>query len=108
MNSFVNTNGKGQFVLDGKPWYYHGATYYGPGPHYWGDGSWIGKDFEQALALAPDDMARMKDLGLNALGLFIPGASFSRNSNRTRRCSPAWTALLTPSPMPECVRWSSR
>jgi len=76
MNSFMTTNGKGQFVLDGKPWYYHGATYYGPGPHYWGDGSWIGKDFEQALALAPDDMARMKDLGLNALGLFIPGASF--------------------------------
>ena len=77
MSSYVTTDKQGQFILNGKPWFLHGATYFGRRPGTCG-GSWMGKNFEHNFRVLPDDVRRMKDAGLNTVGLFLPGSDFYR------------------------------
>lgn len=77
MDHFIKTNSQGQFTLNGKPWFFHGATYFGRRPGTC-CGSWLGDHFAHNFRWLPDDVARMKDAGLNAVGLFLPGADFYR------------------------------
>ncbi|NNM88253.1 MAG: hypothetical protein HKL95_07010 [Phycisphaerae bacterium] len=75
MAHFVKTNAQGQFTLNGKPWFFHGSTYFGRRPGTC-CGSWLGEHFAHNFRMLRDDVARMKDAGLNAVGLFLPGADF--------------------------------
>lgn len=77
MADFVKTDGRGQFMLRGKPWFFHGATYFGRRPGTC-SGDWLGEHFAHNFQFLPDDVQRMKDAGLNAVGLFLPGANFYR------------------------------
>lgn len=75
MPSFVTTDHRGQFILDGKPWFLHGATYFGRRPGSCG-ANWLGEHFEHNMRSLRGDLAKMNDLGFNAMGLFVPGGSF--------------------------------
>ena len=74
-NGFITTDGRGQFLLDGAPWFLHGITYFGRRPGTC-CGNWLGKHFAHNLAMLRDDVRRMRDVGLNTLGLFLPGHDF--------------------------------
>jgi len=73
--SFVTTDRQGQFLLHGQPWFLHGATYFGrrPGTCV---GSWFGENFQHNFEFLKDDVHRMRDIGLNTVSLFLPGADF--------------------------------
>lgn len=76
MASFVTTDGQGQFILDGKPWFFHGSSYFGRRPGTCG-ANWLSdQDFDHNFALLPGDLEKMKSLGLNVVGLFLPGHAF--------------------------------
>jgi len=75
MESFVATDDGGNFTLDGKPWFYHGATYFGRRPGTCG-ADWMTEHFEHNLQFMDRDFASMRELGLTAMGLFVPGRSF--------------------------------
>jgi hypothetical protein len=75
MASFVTTDAHGNFSLDGEPWFLHGATYFGRRPGTCG-ADWMGENFEHNLSFLDRDVATMRELGINTLGLFVPGATF--------------------------------
>ena len=75
MMSFVGTDGRGNFTLDGKPFFLHAAVYFGRRPGTCG-ADWMGENFEHNLAFMDRDFATMNELGINTLGLFVP-ARFS-------------------------------
>jgi hypothetical protein len=77
---FVTTDRHGQFLLGGKPWFLHGATYFGRRPGTCG-GSWLGAHFQHNFKFLAEDCRRMRDAGLNTVGLFLPGADFFRPSD---------------------------
>ena len=75
MKSFVTTDKKGQFILDGKPWFLHGATYFGRRPGTCG-ANWLGKNFAHNAKFLVEDVRRMRDMDINTVGLFLPAAEF--------------------------------
>lgn len=80
MNSFITTDKDGNFVLDGRPWFLHGATYFGRRPGTCG-GDWLGENFEHNLAFVDRDFETMHRLGINTLGLFVSNPSFFEGLN---------------------------
>ncbi len=75
MKSFVGTDDCGNFILDGKPWPVHGATYFGRRPGTCG-ADWMTEHFEHNFAFLARDLDKMNDLGLNTLALFVPARLF--------------------------------
>jgi len=75
MNEFVTTDNNGQFILCGRPWFFHGATYFGRRPGTCA-ANWLGENFEHNFGFIGDDVRRMRDVGLNAVCLFLPGGDF--------------------------------
>jgi hypothetical protein len=75
VRDFVGTDAQGGFVLDGKPWFLHGATYFGRRPGTCG-ADWMGEHFEHNASFLDRDFAKMNDLGINALCLFVPARCF--------------------------------
>jgi hypothetical protein len=71
-DSFVTVDDKGQFTLDGKPWFFHAGVYFGRRPGTCG-ADWMGERFEHNLAYLDRDLAKMRELGINTVGLFAPG-----------------------------------
>jgi hypothetical protein len=72
MPSFVSTDDRGNFVLDGRPWFLHGATYYGRRPGTCG-ADWTGEHWDFNAPFVERDLARIRQLGLNTVSLFVPG-----------------------------------
>jgi len=77
MRSFVATDTRGNFTLDGRPWFLHGATYFGRRPGTCG-ANWMDEHFEHNLAALPRDIDTMHRLGINTVGLFVPSREFYR------------------------------
>jgi hypothetical protein len=77
MTAFVSTDSHGNFTLEGKPHFLHGATYFGRRPGTCG-ANWLGENFAHNRALLAADLAAMSNLGLNMLGLFVPAREFFR------------------------------
>ncbi|MFO8006231.1 MAG: hypothetical protein R6V05_00690 [Candidatus Brocadiia bacterium] len=75
MDAFVTTDGEGDLVLDGRPWRYHGVSYFGRRPGTCG-ADWMGEHWAFNASRLEADFGKMRDLGLNAVGLFIPGRTF--------------------------------
>lgn len=75
MSKFVMTNDRGSFVLDGKPWFLHGATYFGRRPGTCG-ADWMGENFAHNAAFFDRDFASMRELGLNTISFFVPAREF--------------------------------
>lgn len=75
MDSFIATDDAGNFTINGEPWFFHGATYFGRRPGTCG-ADWMTEHFEHNLQFMDRDFARMRELGLTAMGLFVPGRSF--------------------------------
>lgn len=74
MPSFISTDDRGQFLLGGKPWFLHGVSYFGRRPGTCG-ANWLGQHFDHNFEHLRRDVGKMADLGLNTLGLFLPGGS---------------------------------
>jgi hypothetical protein len=77
MASFVTTDAEGNFVLDGRPHFVHGATYFGRRPGTCG-ADWMGEHFEHNATFLERDFGAMAELGLNMVGLFVPAREFFR------------------------------
>jgi len=77
MRSFVTTDDRGNFVLDGKPWFLHGATYFGRRPGTCG-ADWMGGNFAHNAAFFDRDFGTMCDLGLNTASIFVPARELER------------------------------
>lgn len=75
MESFVGTDGAGSFILNGRPYFLHGATYFGRRPGTCG-ADWMGEHFAFNARFLERDFALMRELGLNTIGLFIPSGAF--------------------------------
>ena len=71
MPSFVTTDGRGNFTLDGRPYFLHAAVYFGRRPGTCG-ADWFGGNFGHNLAFMDRDFESMNALGINSLGLFVP------------------------------------
>ncbi len=74
MQAFIATE-DGQFTLEGNPWAYHGATYFGRRPGTCG-ADWMGEHWQFNAQFLERDFAHMHELGLNGVGLFLPGREF--------------------------------
>ncbi|KPK61895.1 MAG: hypothetical protein AMK73_07420, partial [Planctomycetes bacterium SM23_32] len=77
MTSCVTTDDQGNFILDGRPFFVHGATYFGHRPGTCG-ADWMGEHFAHNATFLEGDFARMAELGLNMVGLFVPAREFFR------------------------------
>lgn len=75
MGSFVTTDDRGNFVLDAKPWFLHGATYFGRRPGTCG-ADWTGANFAHNAAFLDRDFGTMRELGLNTASIFVPARQF--------------------------------
>lgn len=75
MASFVSTDAQGNFTLDGKPWFLHGAVYFGRRPGTCG-ADWMGENFEHNLTFLDRDFESLHQMGLNTIGLFVPSYKF--------------------------------
>jgi hypothetical protein len=75
MSSFVTTDSQGNFILDGKPWFLHGAVYFGRRPGTCG-ADWMGENFQHNLSFLDQDIETMHQMGLNTIGLFVPSYNF--------------------------------
>jgi len=75
MASFVTTDGEGNFILDGKPWFLHAAIFFGRRPGTCG-ADWMGKNFQHNLSFLDQDIETMQDMGINTLSLSIPNHKF--------------------------------
>ncbi|NLF40174.1 hypothetical protein GX586_12070 [bacterium] len=65
----------GAFILDGKPWPLHGATYFGRRPGTCG-ANWFDEHFGYNVQFIPRDIETMHRLGINCVSLFAPGRHF--------------------------------
>jgi hypothetical protein len=72
---FVATDSDGNFTLDGKPYFLHGATYFARRPGTCG-ADWMGENFAHNAGFFEQDFATMRELGINTLGLFVPARTF--------------------------------
>ncbi len=75
MASFVTTDDRGNFVLDGRPWFLHGATYFGHRPGTCG-ADWMGENFAHNARFFERDFGTMRELGLNTASIFVPARAF--------------------------------
>jgi hypothetical protein len=75
MDSYVETDSHGNFMLDGKPHFLHGATYFARRPGTCG-ADWMGGNFAHNAAFFEQDFTTMGQLGINTLGLFVPARAF--------------------------------
>jgi len=75
MNGFVTTDDCGNFVLDGRPWFLHGATYFGRRPGTCG-ADWMGENFAHNARFFDADFGTMRELGLNTVSIFVPAGKF--------------------------------
>jgi len=75
MTSFVTIDEQGNFILDGKPWFLHGAVYFGRRPGTCG-ADWMGENFQHNLSFLDQDIETMHQLGLNTWGVFVPNYKF--------------------------------
>jgi len=75
MSAFVSTDQQGNFILEGKPWFLHGAVYFGRRPGTCG-ADWMGENFQHNLSFLDRDIATMHQMGINTMGLFVPSNRF--------------------------------